>query len=414
MTNIENNLIPFPKVSIVDSEKLFDLHFEVYNAQQSYLRDQLRYTHKTLFSYLLKALNYELGQNIKNHKEKFQINPEEEIGIHTNRSRLGDFMKCSPETVGNLISRLIQAGVLRKIGHGPVRDFELFISPKLLKFYDSSAEFLKIKNLANSSLSEGQTKTLNMFWLFKQEHFNKKISLVDKESNLSKNAPAFVSKFDGNVQPGGVHTGTLTGTGKTGTQGDFCKSAAETQYLNKLAKQEQNFRRAAAAWALIFINFAFDRFKLWDDRKDNKTVYQAEREAVTLYVQENYFQNCQSQKELEFFFNQYVWRLEKIANYRKRHGWDCQFPRQFFDLNNKMPGSFHCTEAWWKRNQDYQKLKRKRKELMTDHKKLQKALLMVFESNNNFQQARAYIEHVAPHLRKDFMTHVANQNYLLG
>lgn len=414
MTNIENKLIPFPRLSIVDSEKLFDIAFDIYNAQQEYLRDQLRYTHKTLFSYLLKALNFELGQNIKNFKDKFQINPEEEFGIHTNRSRLGSFMKCSPETVGNLISRLVQAKILRKISHGPVRDFELFITPNLLKFYDSSAEFMKIQNAGYSNLSEGQTKSLNMFWLNQQELYNKKISTVDKVSNLSKNATAFVSKSDETVQPKGMYTGTLTGTGKTGTQGDFCKNETETTYISRLQKQEKNFRRAATAWALIFINMAFDKFKLWEDRTDNKTVYQAERDAVTLYVQENYFQNCQSQKELEFFFNQYLWRLEKIANYRKRHGWDCQFPRQFFDLNNKMKGSFHCTEAWWKRNQDYQKIKNKRKELMTDHKKLQKALMMIFESQNNFSQAKSYIEHVAPHLRKDFLTHVANQNYLLG
>ena len=244
MTNIENNLIPFPKVSIVDSEKLFDIEFEIYNEKQDLLRDKLRYTHKSLFAYLLKALNYELSKNTQIFKEKFQIDPSEEYGIHTNRSRLGDFMKCANTTIGNLLDRLVQAGFIRKISHGPVRDFEIFINPKLLKIYDCRAEFLKIKNSGIATTSEGQIKSLNMFWLNKQEPFNKIINTVDKVSNFSSNATAFGSKCDENVQPSGMHTGTNL----TGTQGDFSvlvgkqKTAAETNYLSRLEKQEQKLQ----------------------------------------------------------------------------------------------------------------------------------------------------------------------------
>jgi hypothetical protein len=392
----KQTIVCCPRADKVQTMIRFDEAKDKYNVNQEFLRDQLRDTHMMLFEYLVKALNHQLKVLNEDLGGHHVIDTDQEQSIFTNRVRLSKFIGCAPNTISNRLARLEEAGIVRKISHGPVKDMEIFINPELITWRDLRHVFAKKQNSSTAKDLEGENKSLLPFLCNSTGTNNNILIDVDKVSPNVENY---------GLPPAKPQREHYKNTGQCNKN----TGQASSNYAKKLSRQEKMLRRAAAAFAKWFIALAFDKLMLWENRRDGSQIYPAERQMAEEYIIENYFSNCTSHGQMQMQFNVFKWRLEAIARYRKRKDFDLQFPRKFFDLENTSRGGFVYTKQWWKKSKQYKQRKKEQQAVFKDETKLQRAVLIAADNPSaQYKKQESYVKNAIPHLLQDFYSRVSD------
>lgn len=364
--------------------------------QQPYLRDRLRDTHKSLWDYLLRSINAQVATTNKALGDAHEIDPTADFSLRTNRVRIADHLKCSPNCIGDRLRRLKQAKLIEIVNHGPVQDFEvIFTYHQILKWVSVEEKYRNRTTFQNSqpaSVSKGESESFVPSPYILQEQNNNTIIPVKKVSKLLINCFSNDNNFDIHAIPQADIAQEPIFNKNTEQNANFC-----AEYQKNIAKTENKLRAQAFAFAVWFVALAFDKLKLWENRRDKSKMYEpdTQREQTIDYIAENYFGKAGNIAEMQRMQIEYEYRLNAVARYRKKNNFDIQFPMQYFSLENRTRAGFIKTVVWYKTYLKEQAVKNKNKKIRTAESKLAEAVARI-NTPHDFMREKQHITAVAP------------------
>lgn len=350
------------------------------------------------------------------------INPQEAYSIRTTRGNLSRALGMSTDTAHRYLTRLEQAGVVTRKGHGTRSPFELFINPDFLLIYDYQQEnYLPGSKYFRSENCENQTPlhaNCTHIPLCTKEHSNNIIMPVDNSTD--KNLSCVLSDLQNEHHRGSLPAPIVLNNernirkqlkpiekSKPICEGLPPVSAELEQKKEKsCAKKEkaevdlQRLRKSfAARLYAIMIDLLFK----------NHSIYEAEKDNAILYIERYYMSQITSKRQAEQTLNQYRWRTEMAASYIRRRNYNFSniYPCAYLDINNKT--GFSATKKWAKVSEN--EARRKRIARVANHKKLidTDKLDKIIEQFNErpnlgtYKTCQTYVKKNIPHLFQEFI-----------
>ena len=415
-------IINYPVLDFKPSFKSFLIYAKSYNKGKP-LREQLRPQHAKMFARILILTSKQLYRRNK----LFSDTPEfkrhdssQPYNLRANRKKLSwveEGIPINENTAYRQVNRLIAAGVIQeKINHGSQMNFELLINPDFLSINDLSNPDYKPSLKYLKTEKSGFQKGL---------HTNCPPISPILEKELSSNLNIVVDK----VTPPTVGDNILKEQERA-LKKNFLKEHREIapEFVKKPGNNEkeqaigpagssklQKFQKAAARWF-----FWYTIHMLFEGREINP----AHLENTLAYVQQNYFANCYSIKDVERLKATYKWRIDKAKRSIERHKIEMKyvFPGAYLDLSKKgvnpksgnLYMSFVNTASWPGKYQNLQKQKEQQIKQRGYTDALNKQILKV--ANNptleQFFSCEAFVKKNLPHRMGEFLNHFSTANAL--
>jgi len=372
-------IIQQPKINFANTKRAFQQFAANYNARHDESRVQLKPAHFAQFYVYLRLMQRNMSQECKRainsgHPEALAINTDDLPHLFTNNTEMRKQLDGGhPSTFIRRADRLIKAGAILKINHGPVRNYEIIINPHLLFIYDESGRPDTLRpNLeqAEKWLEPGGPETSkiakckqNIVSL--KEHSNKIIihqaesaatdnsskaavsvaadSLLNKKDTL-KDTPENVAKSDfGSTVLATINVKIEQKLAEKGVA-----PAKNETPQQKTACRNREFRQLKLQYATMLVQLMIDYLT------KGVTIFNGERNRTISYVEQHYFGECYTLISLQRTFEQYTKRLEDARRFKELHPGYTPYPFKYFqlDYNNGF------NSAKWKKNRvKWEKLK---------------------------------------------------------
>jgi len=382
----------YPYVDFARTKELFDKFTQNFNTGRN-LRDSLRQPHHELFYALVRLYL----KTIKEHNDLFSqipelraIDPSEPPPLPANNVMLSNILHNSEDSVYRHLKRLLKAGVIvKKVNHGMNRNYELFINPVLLDFREFQQRFDIQYDYKEENASCGLSQN-------KQETFKNIIMPVKNVINASVDG-TIETYFTGNTEQSSE---------KNESAGIISEgSRAQAEYSEKIRALDRKIREMKKSYAAWLLSMAMTL--LWKGR----SIFQGEYDNAMQYIENNYFEHCNTYADFDRAIANYGWRIKAAARNVERKGYARNwfvFPSHYFDLNNK--NGFAGTLKWWLDRKEYDKLKETKKKRKRDVDKLAEQIRIYIKTPDlpTYMKCQTYVKANIPHLYTQFTASVLN------
>ena len=131
-------IIHHPKINFANTKRAFQQFAANYNSQHNESSEQLKPAHYAQFYVYVRLMQRNMSQECKRainggNPGAMAINTDDLPHLFTNNTEMCKQMDGGvPSTFIRRADRLIKAGAIIKINHGPVRNYEIIINPYLL------------------------------------------------------------------------------------------------------------------------------------------------------------------------------------------------------------------------------------------------------------------------------------------
>ena len=375
-----------PKLIFSNSQRAFREYALLYNAGKE-KRDQLKPAHFSQFYTYLRLFQRNMAQN--NNKAinaddlgAMMLDTDQMPHLFTNNTELRKQLDGgASSTILRRFQRLADAGVLRKIKHGPVKNYEIIINPYLLFIIDESGadarhriniekaqKWVDIGDLATVK-SANCTQNIVSF-----KNNSNKIIIHEKES-ATADISSIETKKDTSKKDTTRNLINLSDDKKIKDFGDAVLSSLNKQLLAKKSeivaekistadKMRQKFgikepkpdyallhaekmRKKEAEMKTLRLQYAVMMVQLMIDYLlKGINVFPGERKRTISYVAEHYFGQCLTYSGLVRTWTGYAQRLEEARQFKEAHPDYTPYPFYYFNKDN--PKGFESME--WRKN----------------------------------------------------------------
>ena len=390
-----------PKFSFNVSKRVFDVYMEDYNKDKK-SKDKLKAAHSEIFYELL----LHFAKRVKILREmKFAppIDSNALPHVLTNNIILGDRRKRSATTIWRLCNRLIDAGVLKKTGHGSLKNIEFEINPMFLAIYDGdNAKFNpKLYRTEFKHVETAKIAVCKLLYVSFMETINKK----EMHGNcliVEKAVP--ILNESNNWKP--LYGNTPKHTDKAFTGGRENRGRRE-EYARQLRAIKAKTEAYKLKWASYIVDLYISLMLI------GKKIYMGERWRAVEYVKQKYFDTSNDVK-IRTLGHEYKNRLKMAHGYAQTKGQNYQapFPSRYFD-NQNVKNGFIRTKTWLNNKIKYEGIKELKKKIkakkqMDDQQVLQ-TIMKDYNASptmDNYVKHHRYIEKNMPHLTKEFLMQI--------
>ena len=451
-----------PKIIFSNSQRAFREYAELYNEfHKNESSEQLKAAHFTQFYAYLRLLQRNIHQNNTraiNHgsPESMAIDTDNLPHLFTNNTELRKQLDGGvPSTLLRRFERLRKANIVRKINHGPMKNYEIIINPHLLFIIDATGEPGKNKidlekaqkwepqELSDSSKIAKRKQNIVSF----KEPFNKIIIHQKESANADKslnepqnepckesaNADIFSNEPKKDTQKD--TTGNLANFQGEKTKKDFgdaviavikqkieakktknvpaaqkmreklgikpkkTENQAQT-YAEKLEKREKEMKTLRLQYATMMVEMMIGYLL-----KGIK-IFAGERNRTISYVAEHYFGNVETYVSIQRTWEGYAARLEDARRFKSTHPNYTPFPYYYFNKQNVTNG-FESLK-WRKNKNKWDEQKR----YQTNQKKLMQAIRRINANPERSTKERElqYVKDNIPDMQKAFFA-IIYQNH---
>ncbi len=131
-------IIQHPKINFANTKRAFQQFAANYNERHNESREQLKPAHFAQFYVYIRLMQRNMSQSAKKainsgHREALAINTNNLPHLFTNNTEMRKQLDGGHHsTFIRRANRLIKAGAIKKINHGPNRNYEIIVNPHLL------------------------------------------------------------------------------------------------------------------------------------------------------------------------------------------------------------------------------------------------------------------------------------------
>ncbi len=411
-------IIYYPKLDVSKSINKFLGYAEIYNADKPNAQ-QLKPIHKDVFARIASLASNKIYSNNKEHRNgprPCAVDTSIDYTIGANNkliSQLNKKLQISTRSVGRHIDRLMEAKVVKKIWHGPKKNYELLIDPTFLSYVDLTRNGpgqigpRMIKNFSDKTTNCRLSNTI--------PHTTIK-NIIIPVSNT--NRPVGEKNFSFENKTENIPDGEKL----LDSKGFIIVPA----WIKRKLENEKKNLRGAAAHDALHVNksgaakeFFFYAVNNLFQGRDN--IRLTEMENAFQYVVKNYFATCHDYKSIDQVLKNYKWRVDVAKRYILSHDVNMEFifPSRYFDLsrkgirNNKGNTkflSFANTAGWPKYFEKFKKKNKDKTRKYTDEQVLNHYLRKYFASPkvNTYVATERLFKEKYPHLLDKFLGHVTN------
>ncbi len=426
-----------PKIVFSNTKRALQQYAALYNEfHKDESKEQLKPAHFAQFYTYVRLLERNIAQdNMKAFNEKkyasMAIDTDAIPHLFTNNTELKKQLDGGvPSTFIRRYERLAKAGLVRKINHGPVKNYEIIINPYMLFIVDNSGA--PGKNRPDLQLAQkwgekwdsdnAKIAICKENIVSFQEPFNKiiiqdkesgkpSISSKDTQKDTQKDTTGNLSNLHSEEKTKDFGDAVLTAIKfQLETKKNGKKSAAEKmreKYGISAPKKEENplkthaerIKRREKELKTLRLQYATMMVQLMIEYLlPGIEIYAGERKRTISYVAENYFSQCQTYVSIQRTWSGYVQRLNDAKKFKETHPNYTPFPYYYFNKQNVTNG-FEGLE--WRKN----KLKwEKQKRWQTNQQKLMAAIRRINkqQDKNTLQREMQYVKDNIPDLQKAF------------
>lgn len=425
-----------------------NLKLEVLNglAPKKEKKQRLTDSHDELYYELIRQYNKQIIEHCQKFGYKYefcQVTIDTIPTLKTNNGQLQLIKnsKISKTTVWRRMSRLIEAGVISKINHGPERDYEIVFHPKVIFMADKSnfQDFFLPRWVSLDEVLRqfyGKIANCTPFSNNKKDTLNNKLSLVKRVNfqNIVQNTEpqqvnsiatqqvinniADVLKINGTNAVS--ETDTLKDTFLKDTQQSKNKENSNSNnpnaYFNNIQQKENNIktlRQAAAGWLLSFYLHFLAKYTATGSSFEatNPVVKKRTLEKI----EENFFSNCMTYADINKIKIKYQWCIKKAEEiviwkrHKKEKGF-IQYGNAYFDEKNYSGGFiglFHKYDVWnGKQREKLVKDREKQIKKQVEYK-YQEIMTEFYLKRRTFKQTEIFIKKNLPQKHEDFLREIA-------
>ncbi len=330
-----------------------------------------------------------------------------------------------PSTILRRYERLAQAGLIRKINHGPVRNYEIIINPGILHIIDLSGGAGALKpdpakaekwaeqwDLENSKIAKRTPYTVSFI-----EHSNKLIipqKVSDKSDEILKSTSKDTSsmetpeRYSANRNEKQIEQEKSCAKKENPpknfgssviaaikTKIEHAQNEAAADYAEKMQKLKQTLEKLRHQYATMTVAMMIDYLL------PGINVFSGERKRAISYVEKHYFEHCQTIASIERAFAEYSEKLEAARKFKETHPGYTPFPHFYFQIDN--PNGFNSPK-WIRQRNKFEKLKR----WQNSQAKLMAAIRRLNDNPTREQLDKEieYVKHNIPDLLKAFFSQI--------
>ena len=369
-------------------------------------KQPLRAAHRALFIDLVHLAKGQMSRNIyvfRDARSLLTMSAMEPYSLHTNRRELAERSKKSEISIYRQLMRLIDAGIIvKKIGHGTQRNFELLINPLIMPVSDLENEhFDPIKAIINFTDLCGFPSTLRSKctpYRYKQEHFNNTEIPVNKPEQKKESA----TPINNNEHI----ENTYGNTGRTaeGTASEINDFHTGKNYAEKMRMQEERAITRTKRFSVILVEYMLRVLF------STHNIYPAERKNA-YGVAEYYFRELHTEQQCAVAMEHYRQRIDMAGRYLDNHpefSFKNIYPSAYLNPQNTRCG-FDTTRKWVKQQEKYRAMKREAKALRTEQSIFDNAITRWHQSHTleNYMKISSYVKTRIPSRIVDFNAAVA-------
>ncbi len=442
-------IIPEPKLIFSNSKSAFQEYAKRYNEGQE-SAEQLKSPHFAQFYTYLRLSQRNMAQSNmkainKEGRHSMAINTDFLPHLYTNNSEMRKQMDGGvPSTFLRRFERLDKAGVIRKIKHGPVKNYEIIINPHLLFIIDEKGS--KSRNKINIELAQkwgsewdsDNSKSANCIEniVSFKEHLNKEIihqsesgnpdilpletkkdtqkdttgNLINLRANEKKiaakkrkNPESFADatietiNYKLNLAKAKNEANNGPAADKMREKYGFSNKKANKNhtYHEKIKQKEAEMKTMRLQYAVMMVQMMIDYLL------PGIKVFKGEKDRTISYVAENYFDYCLTFAGIQRTWAGYAERLQKARYFKKYHPGYTPFPYYYFNKEN--PKGFESPD-WRRKGLEFAKLKR----WQSAQIKLQSSLRRIkkIPDENTYQREIQYVKDNIPDLLTAFFSNI--------
>lgn len=445
--------IPEPKLIFSNTKRAFQEYAKRYNEGKE-STEQLKPGHFAQYYTYVRLLQRNIAQ--ANNKainndapESMAIDTDNLPHLYTNNSELAKQMDGGvPSTFVRRFNRLEKAGVVRKINHGPVKNYELILNPYLLLIVDAAGttarnsidlekakkwgankvcdsskiakrkqNIVSFKELSNKIIihhkgsatadissqdtlkdtkkdTKGNSATLPV----SQEEKEKKVA-AKKEKEVETFADATLKVINERLNIAKIKNEKAKTTTADRMRQKYGFSNEKVNqnlsYAEKMKQKEAEMNTLRFQYAVMMVQMMIDYLL------PGIKIFKGEKDRTITYVAQNYFGQCLTFSNIQLTWAGYAERLEEARRFKKVHPNYTPFPYYYFNKNN--PKGFD-SPSWRTQKNKFEKLKR----WQSNQSKLQSALRRIAKepSRETYQREIQYVKDNIPDLLKAFFSNI--------
>lgn len=377
--------------------------------------EKLRRAHYELLLDLVRIYNREITQ--QRHRS---IN-ENDL-VKTNNVELSKRLMSSRTTIYRQMHRCVVSGILHKVNHGSLADYEVYFKAPVLVFSDSvlsdnqykiadcvpNTEYPKNVIKRNNDCEKGADATLPTDML-QRTFFKGADATLPKNSFRGTESLGATGCLKNPYQTqsiGAIAAKIFSGAGREiqfspvpDHQIQQNSRCPQSDYGKKVKRIESEIEMYAFSAAKALVSEYITRVL-----PKSMIVYDHENENSVNYVYENYYQHLKSFDLIKNEYELHRKRLQFTIKYaEKRASYRPPFPLRFFDIDNRSNG-FKNTEKWLKKANDWKQIKENRRKYKSANEKLLRAIATVKANPTieNYNRAENYIKKALPAMLPTF------------